>query len=615
MTPSDHAHNGTSSVVADADNSPYEWDTADDNGVYVSFIDNAIKRYHDTQSSRVLPQVASVTAVAKPAAQTDIVGTNLDVEADTGVLSPGEAYRLRQRLQLAHRRLRELEQQCREVTKSSEEAVLASDVARQRSYVDRNAIEEHAHELHEEVLRLQPIVVDQEQHIAQLDAEIQVLTQRVEVLEVALGPHDTAAVYASLEAHLARQAHPLAEASGPTHAQAQAIEQHHRIQKVVAQLAQPPSPQLLLLQERIRKYTEQARKFKNRIESLQQKLFEERRLSDEVKDYLVYLVNDIRLRGYRHPLPRPFSNWVEALGRADQQATDSASVDAESGHGGGDGTVGGPLAFLFRMEGEFGRVSGIHGEPGGSLEANSQITHSTVAGAGINKHKNQTSAQYSLRSEVGLRRAVDQLTRSLATQRAAHSREEAALRTEILRLRELLEQNETDLEAKSRHAKAQVVIIKQLRRQCEELELGNQRLAIASDMYSAQVLGDVRAPKSHHTQQSESSIRSAIPNSDGGGYEDVERRAEAVATHGQHQPATVYPQIHSQQQQVQNGLSQAHAQHAQYRQIAFKIKGPKRPVQDPGHRRNGRWGKSSVVPPSLHKGREVSGIAFLTTDR
>ena len=104
--------------------------------------------------------------------------------------------------------------------------------------------------------------------------------------------------------------------------------------------------------------------------------------------------------------------------------------------------------------------------------------------------------------EAVLRRSVTQLKRSLAVQRKGFTKEIRDLQHELKESRQNEERLEKLLDERERHAHAQVLAVKQLRQTCEELEEGNNRLMLASDIYSrpvqpqeAEVTAHVREPE------------------------------------------------------------------------------------------------------------------------
>jgi hypothetical protein len=86
-----------------------------------------------------------------------------------------------------------------------------------------------------------------------------------------------------------------------------------------------------------------------------------------------------------------------------------------------------------------------------------------------------------------LRRTVAQLQRSLGVQKKGYVRQIKDLTHELKESRENEQRLEQLLDERERHARAQVVAVKQLRRTCQELEEGNNRLMLASDVYSRPV--------------------------------------------------------------------------------------------------------------------------------
>ena len=86
-----------------------------------------------------------------------------------------------------------------------------------------------------------------------------------------------------------------------------------------------------------------------------------------------------------------------------------------------------------------------------------------------------------------LRRSVAQLKRSLAVQKKGLTKEIRDLHQELKESRQNEERLEKLLDERERHAHAQVLAVKQLRQTCEELEEGNNRLMLASDIYSRPV--------------------------------------------------------------------------------------------------------------------------------
>ena len=89
--------------------------------------------------------------------------------------------------------------------------------------------------------------------------------------------------------------------------------------------------------------------------------------------------------------------------------------------------------------------------------------------------------------EVILRRSVAQLKRSLMVQKKGFTKEVRDLNQELKECRQNEERLEQLLDERERHAHAQVLAVKQLRQTCEELEEGNSRLMMASDIYSRPV--------------------------------------------------------------------------------------------------------------------------------
>ena len=89
--------------------------------------------------------------------------------------------------------------------------------------------------------------------------------------------------------------------------------------------------------------------------------------------------------------------------------------------------------------------------------------------------------------EDKLRRTVAQLQRSLGVQKKGYTLQIKDLTHELKESRENEQRLEQLLDERERHARAQVIAVKQLRQTCEELEEGNNRLMLASDVYSRPV--------------------------------------------------------------------------------------------------------------------------------
>lgn len=112
--------------------------------------------------------------------------------------------------------------------------------------------------------------------------------------------------------------------------------------------------------------------------------------------------------------------------------------------------------------------------------------------------------------EAILRRSVAQLKRSLTVQKKGLTKEIRDLNQELKDSRQNEERLEQLLDERERHARAQVLAVKQLRQTCEELEEGNDRLMMASDIYSRPVQHpekEVEEAVIHHAREPE---RSAI---------------------------------------------------------------------------------------------------------
>ena len=181
-------------------------------------------------------------------------------------------------------------------------------------------------------------------------------------------------------------------------------------------------------------------------------------------------------------------------------------------------------------------------------------------GRAVAPKSSSTNHHYSFKSEAGMRRAVEQLTKSLGVQRSAHTRDVGTLNTNLSRATKEITRLEEELDNRERQARSQVLLVKQLRRQFEEIELGNQKLAMASDMYS-----------DHLVSKSSSNNNNNNSNND------------AVAAGEEYANGASYEQQQQQQQQQQQ------PQHA----ISYKIRGPSRPATEASSTRRGYSGNSS----------------------
>ena len=99
---------------------------------------------------------------------------------------------------------------------------------------------------------------------------------------------------------------------------------------------------------------------------------------------------------------------------------------------------------------------------------------------GHDHHANNNNSN----TETSLRRTVNQLQKSITVQKSSYTREINHLKEDLLKSRDEVTRFEEELDARERHARAQILIVKQLRQTCDELEAGNERLMLASEVYS-----------------------------------------------------------------------------------------------------------------------------------